>query len=695
MPHSIFQQSLHGYRDGHRLIASSFALPKDAARDVQVLSDLSGHSFRPEFDGYLTGYPLPEIRKYALARTWYAREVRRPGSVWTHTLFIDYSDLGQIHDLSSLVAVFRYPVEPLASSYVQPVVLDLAEPRVKQRSLDLPAEVVGAVVQLLYGDSSLPVFVPASNSTDYESLVLNIWSQQWPRLRRSFSFCTGALAERQLRGRSLDLQIMPLAPGTRRLTAKFTALARGAEPLALIDWLRPVIDDLMAHRSGLREFLWRVGADISSSRGAVRTLVETFADCRSDYLTPMGAVRLIRSVAHSFPEPADASSLKSVLLSTGFRSQSWSSHEYINIVVALCLLEKIDPYRDQIGSVLEHLVRISTTEPIAEDLVRSVTGDYRSEFFWRAFSAVSNGVSVASASFFVKQDPMLFLRLLAERPSLLESVVIWRAFASAPRSIVWTAVASNASGAVPALVIRAALDAGVPGAADVLSDSYGAAIVNYVLDWTAARVCGSSLYLPEEWSSLLHVYRDTVVLWTARHPSSALGIVELLVDVISLGDLAACDEFDASAWANAYSRMQTATADWRRHLSTSVTLSLGLFASGDAALSLLSAAFGRAHRALADCTMDAAAWQMLEDVVPPARIGEEWDRCDRLRRGLIEKAKREGWSLTDVKALAPDEYVQLRIADTWQSDVFEISPPTDVPSGEVPRSTGRRTRKRR
>ena len=39
------------------------------------------------FDQYVTGYPLDSINAYALAMTWYAPEMPRPGCVWTRPPF--------------------------------------------------------------------------------------------------------------------------------------------------------------------------------------------------------------------------------------------------------------------------------------------------------------------------------------------------------------------------------------------------------------------------------------------------------------------------------------------------------------------------------------------------------------------------------------------------------------------------------
>src|SRR5579862_1649963 len=105
----VIHQLVHGYEEGHRLLASSAQLPKEAVRLITVLSDLSGPEVYPDFEEYLTGYPLLDLRQFVFAKTWYAEEMPRPGCVWTHSLVIDFDDLDGIEDLRRLISLFRRP----------------------------------------------------------------------------------------------------------------------------------------------------------------------------------------------------------------------------------------------------------------------------------------------------------------------------------------------------------------------------------------------------------------------------------------------------------------------------------------------------------------------------------------------------------------------------------------------------------
>ena len=113
-------QTLHGYSDGHRLITGSLLVKQPDAKLMLSLSDLPAPGAPVHESGYLTGYPLASTGVYALARTWPAPEMPRPGCVWTHTLLIEYADLATLADLRQLLELFRRP-EKDNTSYALPL----------------------------------------------------------------------------------------------------------------------------------------------------------------------------------------------------------------------------------------------------------------------------------------------------------------------------------------------------------------------------------------------------------------------------------------------------------------------------------------------------------------------------------------------------------------------------------------------
>jgi len=271
MPSILVHQALHGYNDGHRLISSSLALDAPDARLMLVMSDLSGPGVKPSPAGYLTGYPLEKSGRYVLARTWAAPEMPRPGCVWTHSLIIDNSDLARVMSAQTLLDAFTRPAGmDVQSRYDAPLPLS---PHPKPSGIER-TERAEFLLQALYACPTRQVVAEAGEPLEDERVTTAIWMQQWPRLRRSFGFCTLSGMDRSAKGVALDLQFA--RENDRQLRSKFPD-AVVLDQSVITDALRPLLADLAEPASStLREFLKRTGGDVDGGRRAMRPLCELY-----------------------------------------------------------------------------------------------------------------------------------------------------------------------------------------------------------------------------------------------------------------------------------------------------------------------------------------------------------------------------------------------------------------------------------
>ncbi|WP_378952465.1 hypothetical protein [Mesorhizobium sp. ANAO-SY3R2] len=258
------QQALHGYSDGHRLISCSLPLTSTDARIMLVMSDLSGTGVKPGQSGYLTGYPLEGTGQYVLARTWAAPEMPRPGCVWTHSLIIDNADLAALASADALIEAFQRPLGPsLRPGYGSPLkVLESSS-----KSFRGFASRNRMILNAIYAAPDQTILVEAGEPDEDERLVTAIWMQQWPRLRRSFGFCTLSGMDRSGKGVPLDLQMVRTTD--RQTRSKFSNAAMPIETKP-----EPVLETLYADLEGLddtriRDFLRRAGGDVGGGRKAM------------------------------------------------------------------------------------------------------------------------------------------------------------------------------------------------------------------------------------------------------------------------------------------------------------------------------------------------------------------------------------------------------------------------------------------
>lgn len=267
----LIHQALHGYNDGHRLIASSFPLDASDARVMLVMSDLSGPGVKAPPEGYLTGYPLDKSGKYVLARTWAAPEMPRPGCVWTHSLIIENADLARLISAQALLDAFARPVGADVRSHYS--VLISLSPQSKSVGIKR-TERAEFLLQALYTFPTQQVVVEAGEPVNDYQVATAIWMQQWPRLRRSFGFCTLSGIDRSGKGVVLDLQFV--SEKDHQLRSKFPN-AVVADRGTISDGLRPLLNDLAEPESStLREFLRRTGGDVDGGRRAMLPLCELY-----------------------------------------------------------------------------------------------------------------------------------------------------------------------------------------------------------------------------------------------------------------------------------------------------------------------------------------------------------------------------------------------------------------------------------
>ena len=287
-PELVIQQLLHGYRDGHSLIVSSINLSAEAKRIVGVLSDMSGPSMQKGFEEYITGYPLIEFAMYAISKTWYAAEMPRPGSVWTHTLLISFSDLPKIKNADVLLNCFRRPdakSKKFGADYGDSIIINsISDCEGITNSIEIPLTKCQIIISELYENSNTSLIIKSENSKRYESLILALWLQQWPRLRRQFSFCTGAIYPRSIEDDYFDIQVSPQRiESSFDLNSNFTIIEpdMNFQSISLLEWSEIAAKDLK-EPSPLRDYLREYGADSGSTRSSFINLVRSFIYFTSD-----------------------------------------------------------------------------------------------------------------------------------------------------------------------------------------------------------------------------------------------------------------------------------------------------------------------------------------------------------------------------------------------------------------------------
>jgi len=189
------EQTLHGYCQGHRLLAHSGTLRADELDQLVRLSDLAGYlPAGMSFERYVTGFPCG--RFYAFASTWPDFDAPRSGAVLTHTLLVPSSQASNLADLFALHELHQLP-SLNRSTYEE--TLEWAPPDGVTSGSPVTDSTKDVVALLLFGQDQRPVIW--IDHGDLTPPVRWAWQLLWPKRRLAWSFCTLALQPRTIAGK--------------------------------------------------------------------------------------------------------------------------------------------------------------------------------------------------------------------------------------------------------------------------------------------------------------------------------------------------------------------------------------------------------------------------------------------------------------------------------------------------------------
>ena len=196
-------QTLHGYAQGHRLLARGGDIRESELNELDRLSDLSGYlPADASFTAYHTGFPCG--RYFAFACTWPDHDAPRRGTVLTHTLLIPIERWIEHADPFGWSALHKRPASADEHDTYSAPLSD--EPSTLEPSKLTAAELRG-LLALWFGQGERPVLWVDERPSLHVARTL--WPWLWPDLRRLFAFCTFALQPRTVRARPFDLLMVP------------------------------------------------------------------------------------------------------------------------------------------------------------------------------------------------------------------------------------------------------------------------------------------------------------------------------------------------------------------------------------------------------------------------------------------------------------------------------------------------------
>lgn len=649
-------QALHGYSDGHKLLDATINLSKESERIMLIMSDMSGQSMVRGFESYITGYPLQNEGLYAIARTWYAPEMKRPGCVWTHTLLVDFKDLGAIDNAFNILSLFARPSSTNENRITYKSKLDISPIDMSSGSLDnmVSLEIAAPLIKALYFSDERPVVVPAVESRQYEALIMAIWNQQWPLLRKSFYFCTGAIANRKIDSKIFDLQVVPftsLNDIRRELpSAIFIDTDKDSEQLNMPDWVIWAVNNLDLDNDvegWFRTFLWQFADDVKGGRSSFERLARTFLDIEKVKSNQLCLNDLTDTFSKNFPTAQDANGLKTAIYGGEDRERSnflpsFNEAELLRELVTTNHYQIFDFKALNVRQRAKELWKNDRAG--AKELVFLIMRNSLNVLGEEFLKGLSEGFELSEIREFTENKNALIYVFVRLNPNIATSSQFWELVEGREHEVLDVINANTLGQDARMGITKAILNANVKGLAEKIELCFKEEAIEALLDWINESP-NHGYRLSSEWRYLLRTHPSITLSWL-MHTSDPSGHTIYLI--ASLLDPNSTDVIKKGSrvWVNLAQKAGKELGKKALTETMAFLLTLGFNNPKEGADELVALSFEVVHDATANNELEYHSWQYLENHLPWLGWWRKWDKCERLRQGLVESYINYDWPIS-------------------------------------------------
>ncbi len=625
-----------------------------------ILSDMSGSSMVQGFESYITGYPLIEVNKYVLARTWYAPEMHRPGCVWTHSLIIDFSDFASINNLQELCILFKRPLKGTAyikSHYQNKLSMIFNE--ASNNFIDVSQPIALRLISSLYNSPSLPVFISTKNPSDFENTFFNIWNLQWPRLRRSFCFCTGSISNRSYGAIGFDLQAVP--------GRSLEKIKREVEKAIFIDFEDKQYRDLIEentpflfqsiygfdkdinskHFEKIRKFLWTFGSEFQNGRDVYIKLLQIYQTVERIDNKEEDLKTLLKNIKICFPEKQQATSLKKATFGSDKSERQWLLPFVTegHILKELCKFDDLSMFDQSWLNVKERAKLFWENYPnearqLTFDLLSSTITSIGIEYLM----GVSEVITLQDLFDFVRTDKPLPQIFIVFKPELVTSREFWQITTKEKQveTIKLITSINNLPDSTIKEIVRSILQTGSEVDIEDLVTRFGNIVIYTALDWFDELDPPSLAKFPLNWKEILKSEPEILVNWMISMPAKKTTSQALIIDLLN-PFAEEVISIETSVWLPIAQNVKISMIDNQKIETMAFLLTVGFIKSDNKAADLISYAFEIVYEAVKNDSLKYRSWYNLSTILPNLQWWQEWDRCERLRRGLVSAYIKNNW----------------------------------------------------
>lgn len=293
-----------------------------------------------EYDGgvdgdmsYLTCYPLGDSTHYVVAKTWYAQEAERPGSVWTHSLIIPIDDLGDEFNFATLESYFHRP-DGSDYNYFLPLEISTKEELIKDVSIPMSGEkdIIESAyysLSLSSGKVIIPVIQP---SRYYRTLLLSILQHLPLGILRNVTACSGWSSHKKNDSYSFNLIF---CSGTNSVSG---VIKECEMPVAHSEQLHHISDSITQGSSTLPDLIRFFSDDIKTDPNKLYSVIALVCALENAYNNDSKKFTysdIIDTITRWFPSSDDGSTLKKLFFGKNTALLFCEELDYYEILTTL------------------------------------------------------------------------------------------------------------------------------------------------------------------------------------------------------------------------------------------------------------------------------------------------------------------------------------------------------------------------
>jgi hypothetical protein len=627
--------TLHGYSDGHSLLATSLDLPNDVKRMMLTMSDMSGHSMVKGYEDYITGYQIKELNMYALGKTWYAPEMDRPGCVWTHTILFNFQDLIRLNTVNQILNLFKRPSENLDLEFYNSTI----EMHYQNDSWNINVipsiEFLKYIILEIYEKPFTPLLILEKEKDKHEDLILHLWLQQWPRLRRNFSFCTGAISPRLINNKVLDLQVTPIKKDniSKNIIEVNILDPSKFESKIYESWVELAAKDLLSP-SNLREFFVNYGADLKPDRSSFKPLIEIFSLFHNN--EAITSKQLIDTVGAKFPNANEALNLKTNVLnrSINHRNVEFPLEEFL---VSLSTTEFYQSYtinKTLLDNYANCLCDYGTQKTL--DLLMTLLDNDLNVIGVELFRIISNLIVENNDLIFNREYRKLLLVFLHINPELSYSKEFWKVNLAEQEEILSLLLKINKDRNIDwNKIIKIVIEENIDVDFGVILNE-----VNGVIDFILSSLNNYSNYsINSGLVTMLKNNTTDVIYWLNNNRVVNDNLLQVFLNILNPNSNS-ISKYGSKLW---YDILINSVNKDVYNIIQLKAFCVSVSLNNKDSFELLSKSASSVYWALKNNELDYQSWRYIEIHTKPLFFWNDWDKSKKLLSAIVDKFKEENW----------------------------------------------------